>query len=242
MHHPLKGNHAAWHAALNAHPFLLFFTSCSISTFLFSFYHYFITNSLRDVPPRQTHRQNDSPQTDGLDRLLQVPADPVVLVPLLGQHIAPLSVARYPLSIYPEGGADVAVVVLPVPLITVVNGRVLHRVSHGRFGWLSGPGGSEVWSSPPPLVGPTMFSDGSPSFFESNHRDRQNVTSSSSHRGHQNVTSSVQSHPFLWSHGGHQNVTCRLYTPLHYRRREQGSSAALHMECTEGRVSLPRRM
>ena len=145
--HPLKGNHAAWHAALNAHPFLLFFTSCSISTFLFPFYHYFITKSLRDVPPRQTHRQNDSPQTDGLDRLLQVPPDPVVLVPLLGQHVVPLSVIRYPLSIYPEGGADVAVVVLPVPLITVVNGRVLHGVPHGRFGWLSGPGGSEVWST-----------------------------------------------------------------------------------------------
>ena len=87
--------------------------------------------------------------------------------------------------------------------------------------------------SPSPLVGSTMFSDGSPSFSESNHRWCQNVTSSSDHRGHQKVTSSVQSHPFLWSHPslnhpflwshpssnhrGHQNVTCRLYTPLHYR-------------------------
>ena len=30
-------------------------------------------------------------------------------------------------------------------------------------------------------------------------------------------------------------VTCRLYTPLHYRKRGQGSSAALHMEYTDGR-------
>ena len=72
--------------------------------------------------------------------------------------------------------------------------------------------------SPSPLVGPTMFSDGSPSFSESNHRWCQNVTSSSDHRGHQKVTSSVQCHPFLnQNHRGHQNVTCRLYTPLYYR-------------------------
>ena len=57
--------------------------------------------------------------------------------------------------------------------------------------------------SPPPHVGPTMFSDGSHPF--------------------------VQAHPFFnRSHRGRQNVTCSLYTPLHYRRRGQGSSAALH--------------
>ena len=37
-------------------------------------------------------------------------------------------------------------------------------------------------------------------------------------------------------------VTCRLHTPFHYRTRGQGSSAALHMEYTGGRVSLPSRM
>ena len=37
-------------------------------------------------------------------------------------------------------------------------------------------------------------------------------------------------------------VTCSLYTPLHYDRRGQGSSAALHMEYTDGRVPLPSRM
>ena len=36
-------------------------------------------------------------------------------------------------------------------------------------------------------------------------------------------------------------VTCRLYTPFHYRTRGQGSSAALHMEYTDGRVPLPSR-
>ena len=168
MHHPLKGNHAAWHAALNAQPFLLFFTSCSICTFLFSFYHYFITNSLRDVPPRQTHRQNDSPQTDGLDRLLQVPPDPVVLVPLLGQHVVPLSVIRYPFIrrealMLPSSSSQSHSSLSSMDVSSTGCHTVVPAGYPDPVDWRSGP------PSPPP-VGPMMFSDGSPSFSESNHR------------------------------------------------------------------------
>ena len=140
--HPLKGNHAAWHAALNAHPFLLVFTSCSISTFPPPL---FITNLLPtpyETYPRGKHTGKTTHlQTDGSDRLLQVPSWSSRSRP--SPRSVPLSVIRNPLSDirYPEGGADAAVVVLLGQHV------VLHGVPHGRFGWLSGPGGSEVWST-----------------------------------------------------------------------------------------------
>ena len=97
--------------------------------------------------------------------------------------------------------------------------------------------------SPSPLVGPTMFSDGSPSFSESNHRWCQNVTSSSDHRGHQKVTSSVQPHPSLWSHPssnhrGHQNVTCSPSHPSLLSHPSSNHRGHQNVTCSPSHPSL----
>ena len=165
--HPLKGNHAAWHAALNAHPFLLFFTSCSISTFLF------ITNLLLipyETYPRGKHTGKTTHlQTDGLDRLLEVPSDPVVFAPLLGQHVVPLSVIRYPFIrrealMLPSSSSQSHSSLLSMDVSSTGCHTVVPAGYSDPVDRRSGP------PAPPPPVGPTMFSDGSPSFSESNHR------------------------------------------------------------------------
>ena len=184
--HPLKGNLSYyWHAALNAHPFLPFFTSCSISTFFF----FFIPNLLPipyETYPRGKHTGKTTHlQTDGFDRLLQVPSWSSRSQP--SPRSVPLSVIRYPLSVIRQSHSSLSSMdVSSTGCHTVISAGYPDPVDRR-----SGP------PSPSPLVGPTMFSDGSPSFSESNHRWCQNVTSSSDHRGHQKVTSSVQSHPSL---------------------------------------------
>ena len=157
--HPLKGNLSYYrHAALNAHPFLLFFTSCSISTF-FSF---FIPNLLPipyETYPRGKHTGKTTHlQTDGFDRPLQVPSWSSRSRP--SPRSVPLSVIRYPLSDIRQSHSSLSSM--------DVSSTGCHTVVSAGY-----PDPVDRRSDPPspsPLVGPTMFSDGSPSFSESNHR------------------------------------------------------------------------
>ena len=150
-----------WHAALNAHPFLLFFTSCSISTFFF----FFLPNLLPipyETYPRGKHTGKTTHlQTDGFDRLLQVPSCSSRF--RSSPRSARRPVIRNPLSVIRLSSQSHSSLssmdVSSTGCHTVVSAGYPDPVDRR-----SGP------PSPSPLVGPTMFSDGSPSFSESNHR------------------------------------------------------------------------